>query len=171
MTAAQGLAKVIDQTRLECEVATVHNDPKLRAPVLLPRKPYMHNYLGRFDMVSFLDGAEPALYTSGQLTLFRNVAYFERFWAGRYNVKMPDGGVAPMDPALEMCEPGNRLWDEKYACQQLLHAASQPHVGACLARLQALLTLSKDDAEPQGIEAKRRLPMFVNSLFMALGQS
>jgi callose synthase len=58
------------------------------------------------------------------------------------------------------------LWDEGYSSQCLYAAAISPDLLSSLARLKALLTLSRDDAEPKGIEAKRRIPLFVNSLFM-----
>ena len=65
-----------------------------------------------------------------------------------------------------MTKDSGIMWDDAYTQNQLRELASNSHLGAVLDRLVGLLELSKADAEPETEEARRRLPLFVNSIFM-----
>ena len=60
-------------------------------------KPYLHTH----DVLTFPDGDLNAIYAAGQLTIFRNIEFYRSCFLHT-------------SPAALMCEPGNRLWDEKY---------------------------------------------------------
>eukprot|EP00937_MAST-01D_sp_MAST-1D-sp2_P002756 g2756.t1 len=59
-------------------------------------------YIPEYDVLTFPDGGLGAAYAAGQLTMFRNVEYFRECF------------TRDTHWAMLVCEPGNRLWDEKY---------------------------------------------------------
>ena len=61
-----------------------------------------------------------------------------------------------------------RTHTQDYAAEQLCRFACAPDAHTLVTRLHGLLTLSRAATEPKGAEARRRLPLFVNSLFMAM---
>jgi hypothetical protein len=65
-------------------------------------RPSLSHYLPKFDVITYPDGGLDALFTSGQLTVFRDIEYFRsEFYKGT--------------PATSLiCAQGNRLFDEKY---------------------------------------------------------
>jgi len=67
-------------------------------------------YLPQYDVITFPDGYLTAIYTGGQLTVFRNIAYFRTFWKGTSATEL-------------FCLKGNRVWDEKYT---IWHALRHP---------------------------------------------
>jgi hypothetical protein len=71
-------------------------------------------YLPDFDVITYPDGGINALFTAGQLTIFRNIDYFRT----KYYISAS---------SFTICEPGNRLFDEKYT---MLHAAR--HAGVSI---------------------------------------
>jgi hypothetical protein len=63
-------------------------------------------------VITFPDGKLDALYLAGQLTVFRNVEYFRKFFLARYQHGRPEYKMAH---SYLLCEMRNRLWDEKYS--------------------------------------------------------
>eukprot|EP00980_Cylindrotheca_fusiformis_P030196 scaffold24531_cov122-Cylindrotheca_fusiformis.AAC.5 len=58
------------------------------------------------------------------------------------------------------------FWDDAYASNQLDNVCQNSNFKAVLKKLDGLLSMHPDDAEPKSKEARRRLTFFVNSLFM-----
>mmetsp|Transcript_21042 Transcript_21042/g.51779 ORF Transcript_21042/g.51779 Transcript_21042/m.51779 type:complete len:2128 (-) Transcript_21042:168-6551(-) len=58
------------------------------------------------------------------------------------------------------------FWDDAYASNQLDSVCQNSNFKAVLKKLDGLLCMHPDDAEPKSKEARRRLTFFVNSLFM-----
>ena len=59
-------------------------------------------YVPEFDVITFPDGGLAAAYAAGQVTIFRNIEYFRTCFTKKTRwINM-------------VCEPGNRLWDEKF---------------------------------------------------------
>ena len=75
-------------------------------------RPALRQYLPDYDVVTFPDGGLAGLYASGQLTVFRHIPFFS-------SPNKAKGYFRTFHAEL-ICEPGNRLWDEKFV---LPHAA------------------------------------------------
>lgn len=58
------------------------------------------------------------------------------------------------------------LWDDQYTGEQLTLLAHEQNVSLIVDHLYGLLTLRQIEAQPQSVDARRRLLYFINSLFM-----
>ncbi|CAM9094798.1 unnamed protein product [Ascophyllum nodosum] len=58
------------------------------------------------------------------------------------------------------------MWDDAYASERLDCMAQDKMTLFILEKLHGLVGINRNDAEPQSVEARRRLAFFVNSLFM-----
>eukprot|EP00042_Codosiga_hollandica_P057060 m.837579 g.837579 ORF g.837579 m.837579 type:complete len:1010 (+) comp59489_c0_seq1:48-3077(+) len=71
----------------------------------------MTEHARHYDVVTYPDGELDAVYFAGQLTVFRNIEYFRKFFTARYSWE----GKATIHLAYLFQEAGNRLWDEMYS--------------------------------------------------------
>ena len=88
----------------------------------------------------------------------------------------PSAAVAPahreavdsVKEALKMIRQYERgfFWDGDYASERLDAMKANDYFGKITRKLFGLLAMREADIEPKGVEAKRRLTFFVNSLFM-----
>jgi hypothetical protein len=76
-------------------------------------------YLPKFDVITFPDGGLDAIFTAGQLTVFRNIGYFRSF----FKVSFKHVRGYSMAYFYVICEPSNRLWDEKFTIWHALRHA------------------------------------------------
>lgn len=63
------------------------------------------------------------------------------------------------------------FWDDSYASTQLDECSKNVTFKAVLKKMQGLVCMHPDDAEPKSKEVKRRLTFFVNSLFMDMPEA
>ena len=73
--------------------------------------------LSQFDVITFPDGVLDALYTAGQLTLFRNIEYFRKIFQieTQHSMQEDEKDVYGMSWGNLISQSGNRIWDEKFA--------------------------------------------------------
>jgi hypothetical protein len=78
-------------------------------------------FLDTHDVITFPDGQLAAIFTAGQLTVFRNIDYFRTFFDVPYSC---DTCHPKKVHKLELlCKPVNHLWDEQFT---IWHAQRHP---------------------------------------------
>jgi hypothetical protein len=84
-------------------------------------------YLGEYDVVTFPDGQLSAIFTAGQLSIFRNIEYFRRFFDVPYTMPDHDTESIPEHKLNLLCYKDNHIWDEQFT---IWHVTRHPLVTA-----------------------------------------